>query len=126
MRRVGQVSPTQIVVYNNLHRILHIFDANRTHLFSCLRRMHHKFDAHDNDLHRTPLVSNANDAPIEAIQETQINVFLLVGIQTQGSSYILLKEWVINFINKFWHEDGKESERGLWFVCDTLGNLGSL
>lgn len=40
-----------------------------------------------------------------------------LGIQTQCSNYIPLKEWAVNFVNKFWKEDGIESDRGLCFCA---------
>ncbi|XP_010669782.2 uncharacterized protein LOC104886926 [Beta vulgaris subsp. vulgaris] len=42
-----------------------------------------------------------------------------LGVQAQGAIYIPLKEWILNFVNKFWKEDGRESERGVW-LCAIL------
>lgn len=40
-----------------------------------------------------------------------------LAIHTQGISYIPLKEWIFNFVNKFWKEDGRDSERVTWFCA---------
>ena len=40
-----------------------------------------------------------------------------LGIQVRGSEYIPLASWVSNFLKKFWKEEGKMSEGGLWFCA---------
>lgn len=45
-----------------------------------------------------------------------------LGIQVRGSEYIPLSSWVCNFLKKFWKEEGKMNEGGLWF-CAILWSI---
>ncbi|KMT00174.1 hypothetical protein BVRB_1g019920 [Beta vulgaris subsp. vulgaris] len=45
-----------------------------------------------------------------------------LGIQTMGSEYIPMQDWIPNFLSKFWKEDGKDSDRSLWF-CAILWSI---
>lgn len=37
--------------------------------------------------------------------------------QTQGTSFIPLRDWIANFLKKFWEEEGIASERAVWFCA---------
>lgn len=45
-----------------------------------------------------------------------------LGIQTMGSEYIPMQDWIPNFLSKFCNEDGKDSDRSLWF-CAILWSI---
>lgn len=45
-----------------------------------------------------------------------------LSVQIYNVVDIPLKDWVRNVLNKFWKEDGMESERGLW-LCATMWSI---